>query len=63
VGFFPQLFFFFFFFFFVNHKDFMVKSQLNIDGTSFPNENTLVLFVNLLIGIQGLLNSNSGSCF
>jgi hypothetical protein len=41
----------------------MVKSQLNIDGTNFPNENTLVLFVNLLIGIQGLLNSNSGSCF
>jgi hypothetical protein len=44
-----------FFFFFVNHKDLMVKSQLNIDGTSFPNENTLVLFVNLLIGDTGVV--------
>jgi len=47
--------FFLSYFFFVNHKDLMVKSQLNIDGTSFPNENTLVLFVNLLIGDTGVV--------
>ena len=54
---------FFFFCVCVNHKDLMVKSQLNIDGTIFPKENTSVLLVNLLIEIQGLLNFNFRSCF